>query len=44
MALPEPVPENQVEIVSETERSATFQIWDEDHTLGNALRYVLSNK
>eukprot|EP01095_Lingulamoeba_sp_RSL-Kostka_P005893 TRINITY_DN1795_c0_g1_i1.p1 TRINITY_DN1795_c0_g1~~TRINITY_DN1795_c0_g1_i1.p1 ORF type:complete len:110 (+),score=35.93 TRINITY_DN1795_c0_g1_i1:139-468(+) len=28
--------------ISKDETSATYNIYDEDHTLGNALRYVLS--
>lgn len=32
----------KVELVGEDERNLTFVIRDEDHTLGNSLRYVLA--
>jgi DNA-directed RNA polymerase subunit L len=37
-------PVQPVEVISEDERCATIVIYDEDHTLGNAMRYVLSRK
>lgn len=40
----EPVP-SDLEIKADTgDRNATFVIGDEDHTLGNALRYTISTK
>lgn len=36
--------EPMITVLSEEPGSASFQITDEDHTLGNALRYVIMKK
>ena len=37
-------PAQQVEIITENERCITVVIYDEGHTIGNSVRYVLSRK
>ena len=35
---------NKVSIIADSAEKATYEVTDEDHTLGNALRYMLIRK
>jgi DNA-directed RNA polymerase subunit L len=39
-----PVATNAVQLAGATESAASFQFDGEDHTLGNALRYIIMKK
>ena len=39
-----PVDTNTVQLAGATESAASFQFDGEDHTLGNALRYIIVKK